>query len=135
MDAGLVLLELIDALLRRVLAHLIGAAVAARTGFRDVGARGLAHEAFGLVHGDSGSSVVRSPPWQSAQPSPWVMWMSFVNEGGGTFGGPSSAAWHSTQESAARPARYRCQRRSTRSRRIADALICKYPKQSEREAR
>src|SRR5207248_1552622 len=50
-DAGLIEFELIDAFAGGVLAHVIWAAVAGGTEFRNVGARGLALEAFRLVHG------------------------------------------------------------------------------------
>ena len=61
-DAGLIQLELVDPLARRVLAHVVRIAVAARAELGNGGARRLAPETFGPVHGGVliGGSAVAS---------------------------------------------------------------------------
>ena len=52
MDAGLIKLELIDALLRPELPHEVGIAMTARAELRYVGTRRLSDEALGFAHRD-----------------------------------------------------------------------------------
>ena len=84
-DAGLVELELVHALL--------GANLRMKSGLLwhlaqncGMSARvGLPMNPLALFMETSGSSLVRSPPWQSAQLNPWAVWTSFLMSGGGLW--------------------------------------------------
>jgi hypothetical protein len=86
-DAGLVELELIHAFARGVLAHVVGAAMAGGTEFRDGGAGGLTLEAFGLVHRDVGivASAVATVAIGATQSVRDVD--VILDQGGGALGG------------------------------------------------
>ena len=62
---------------------------------------GLPLKPLALLMATLGSSLVRSPPWQSAQLRPWAIWMSFLMSVDGPLVPSSMAEWHVMQESAA----------------------------------
>ena len=84
---------------------------------------GLPLKPLALFMATSGSSLVRSPPWQSAQLSPWAMWTSFLMRAAGPLAASSTAAWQVTQESAAAALPGTIHAVNHRRKRMAGALI------------
>src|ERR1017187_160864 len=81
---------------------------------------GLPLKPLALLMDTSGSSRVRSPPWQSAQLRPWAMWTSFLISAAGPLAASSTAEWQVTQESCAGAAPTKLQQKRKKT---AGALI------------
>src|SRR5271157_1644356 len=84
---------------------------------------GLPLKPLALLMAMVGSSLERSPPWQSAQLRPWAVWTSFLMSVAGPLVPSSMAEWQVTQESAAGAEGAPALRLQYKRKRMAGALI------------
>src|ERR1022692_1684353 len=84
---------------------------------------GLPLNPLALLMAMAGSSLERSPPWQSAQLRPWAIWTSFLMSVAGPLVPSSMAEWQVMQESCAAPEGTPPLRLQYRRKRMAGALI------------